>query len=245
MQHYLSRVILTLIISFLFTYSIFAQEFRIQIAAYVNQIPFTHFAFSGITDIYMKEDQNSIYRYYLGSAYATLEQAQQMQVGVKSRGFLNAQIVDMVLERERCGFPCPYITATTTFSSASVENLKVKNIFFGFDKSSLSKTSRDELDQIYKILDRDRTINAMIQGHTDSKGDASYNIKLSLRRARAARNYLIAKGIAARRLKAKVFGESAPLVTNQSIEGKDNPLGRKYNRRVVIALFNPKGEIIK
>ena len=88
-------------------------------------------------------------------------------------------------------------------------------------------------------------LKVKISGHTDSKGKAEYNIALSKRRARAARNYLISKGIPAYRINAIVFGESTPVKSNINQDGKDSPLGRKYNRRVVVALYDTKGEIVR
>jgi outer membrane protein OmpA-like peptidoglycan-associated protein len=120
----------------------------------------------------------------------------------------------------------------------------MRTIFFDFDKSILSWDSKIELNKIYNAMVENAGISVWIQGHTDSKGSAEYNIKLSKRRARATRNYLIAKGIPAHRITVKVFGESAPLVTNQE-DTIDSPSGRKYNRRVVVALYNEEGEILR
>jgi len=221
--------------------NITAQDYKIQLAAFVNRVPFTHFKFM---DVYVNQDQNNIYRYYLGKGYYTKMQAERICEQIKARGFSNAQVVDMLQQREICGFPCPYITKTRTFSSSSIEELQMRTLFFDFDKSSLDRDSKIELNKIYNAMKADRSIRAMIQGHTDSKGPAKYNVNLSKRRARAARNYLIAKGISSQRITVKVFGESAPLLTNQK-ETKDSPLGRKYNRRVVVALYNEIGEIVK
>lgn len=222
-----------------------AQDFKIQLAAFVNRVPFTHFIFM---DVYVNQDQNNIYRYYLGKEYYTREQAERICAQVKARGFTNAQVVDMMKQKEICGFPCPYITKTRTFSSSSIEELQMRTLFFDFDRSSLDRDSKIELNKIFNAMKEDRSIRALIQGHADSKGPAEYNVKLSKRRARAARNYLIAKGISSQRITVKVFGESAPLQTNnkETKEAKeDSPLGRKYNRRVVVALYNEIGEIVK
>jgi outer membrane protein OmpA-like peptidoglycan-associated protein len=70
-----------------------------------------------------------------------------------------------------------------------------------------------------------------IQSHTDSKGSESYNIKLSQRRSESVVKYLVSKGIDPRRLRAKGYGESLPLVPNDYPDGTDNPSGRAKNRR--------------
>jgi len=220
-----------------------AKEFKIQLAAFVEKAPFTHFVFAGINDVYMNIDQNNIYRYYLRNTYDSRQEAEQIRKIVIDRGFSNAQVVDVDEQMMLCGKPCPYATPTTTFSSDDTEILQMKSIFFGFDKSVLDLESQRKLDVLYKSLLENPDLNVKILGHTDSKGSAEYNILLSKRRARSARNYLIAKGIHASRINAIVFGEATPLKSNINQEGKDSPFGRKYNRRVVVTLYNSKGEI--
>ncbi|MFK7806824.1 MAG: OmpA family protein [Saprospiraceae bacterium] len=231
---------LLLLINFIVT-PLKSQDFKIQLAAFINQVPFTHFSF---LDVHMNQDQNNIYRYYLGKKYYTKQQAEKICEEAKKYGFSNAQVVDMIEQQQICGFPCPYITKTRTFSGSSTELLNMRTLFFDFDKSSLNRDSRIELNKIFNAMKLDSSIRAMIQGHTDSKGSADYNISLSKRRARAARNYLVAKGIPYHRISVKVFGEAAPLQKNEN-ELSDYPLGRKYNRRVVVALYDVNGEIIK
>ncbi len=241
MAQILFRGILVACLLFSFVTASIAQDFKIQLAAFVNRVPFTHFIFM---DVYVNQDQNNIYRYYLGKEYYTRAQAERICKQVKARGFTNAQVVDMMQQKEICGFPCPYITKTRTFSSSSIEELQMRTLFFDFDRSSLNRDSKIELNRIYNAMKKDKSIRVLVQGHTDSKGSAEYNVNLSKRRARTARNYLIARGISSQRITVKVFGESTPLQTNQK-ETKDSPLGRKYNRRVVVALYNEVGEIVK
>lgn len=221
-----------------------AKEFKIQLAAFVEKAPFTHFVFSGINDVYMNIDQNNIYRYYLRKTYENRQKAEQIKRLVIERGFPNAQVVDVDEQMMLCGKPCPYATPTTTFSSDNTEILQMKSIFFGFDKSVLDLESQKKMDILYNSLLDNPNLKVKILGHADSKGSAKYNIALSKRRARSARNYLIARGIPAYRINAIVFGESTPVRSNFSQDGKDSPLGRKYNRRVVVALYDAKGEIV-
>jgi OOP family OmpA-OmpF porin len=71
-------------------------------------------------------------------------------------------------------------------------------------------------------------VRVEVAGHTDSRGNDSYNLKLSQRRAESVRDYLISMGIESSRLTARGYGESQPVATN-STEG-----GRAQNRRVVL-----------
>jgi outer membrane protein OmpA-like peptidoglycan-associated protein len=221
-----------------------AKEFKIQLAAFIEKAPFTHFVFAGVNDVYLNIDQNNIYRYYLRKIYNNRQNAELVKTLLINRGFPNAQVVDVEKQMMLCGKPCPYASPTTTFSSDDTEILQMKSIFFGFDKSVLDLISQKKLDLLYQALLKNPDLNVKILGHADSKGSAEYNINLSKRRARAARNYLISKGIHANRIKAIVFGESTPIKSNINQDGKDSPLGRKYNRRVVVALYNSKGEIV-
>ncbi|MEM9821503.1 MAG: OmpA family protein [Bacteroidota bacterium] len=221
-----------------------AQEFRLQLAAFVQKVPFTHFAFSGINDVYRHVDQNSIHRYYLRDCYYSIEQAEKAQKELIRRGFLNAQIIDIQQELSLCGKTSPFSSMGRIYSNISTESLYFRNLFFGFNKSSLSLSTMRELDSLYEILHHNPNLSAFVVGHTDAMGSAAYNIKLSKRRARMVRNYLVAKGIHAKRLKVTVYGESAPLAINRKLDGADSPEGRKYNRRVLVAVMNTKGEVI-
>jgi len=69
-------------------------------------------------------------------------------------------------------------------------------------------------------------IRVEVGGHTDSQGDAGYNQKLSEGRARAVRDYLIRRGVAADRLVARGYGENRPIADNAT------EMGREMNRRV-------------
>jgi outer membrane protein OmpA-like peptidoglycan-associated protein/curli biogenesis system outer membrane secretion channel CsgG len=98
-----------------------------------------------------------------------------------------------------------------------------------FDKGShvIKGESYKTLQQIGELLTDDATLRLSINGHTDSDGEDTYNLDLSKQRAESVRNYLISKfGVTADRLECKGFGETEPIDSNGSPEGKAN------NRRV-------------
>jgi len=99
-------------------------------------------------------------------------------------------------------------------------------IRFDSGKSSLRPESMGVLNEIYKMLDEHKDVNVSIEGHTDNIGDNDLNQKLSEERAEAVRKQLISMGIKAERLTSKGFGESKPVNTN------DTPEGKAENRRV-------------
>jgi OOP family OmpA-OmpF porin len=81
------------------------------------------------------------------------------------------------------------------------------------------------LDEAAQIM-KEEDLSVVAEGHTDSIGSVSYNLKLSERRANSVRDYLITQGVPADRLEAKGFGKSQPVASN------DTPEGRAMNRRV-------------
>ncbi len=102
----------------------------------------------------------------------------------------------------------------------------LNNIFFDFDKSILNPESGPELDRIAEMLKEKSTMEIEITGHTDNVGTDAYNMSLSERRAKTVVAYLIRKGVAKDRLEVQFFGESKPIETNETKEG------REKNRRV-------------
>lgn len=102
----------------------------------------------------------------------------------------------------------------------------LKNIFFDFNKSTLRSESIAELNRLKRILNDNSTMKIEIGGHTDSKGSAEYNKKLSNDRAQSVVNYLIENGISASRLTYIGYGKDQPVATNETEEG------RQENRRV-------------
>ncbi len=104
--------------------------------------------------------------------------------------------------------------------------VRLNNIFFDFDKTTLKSESYVELDKVVEFLTNNSTLEIEIAGHTDSKGSDDYNLNLSQGRAQAVVDYLISHGIDDFRLIAKGYGETVPLETNDTEEG------RAYNRRV-------------
>lgn len=102
---------------------------------------------------------------------------------------------------------------------------------FGHDKSSLQPEGRRALDALADQLRSMARIGTIhVVGYTDSQGTEQYNQKLSERRANTVRDYLISKGIPADRIDASGRGESDPVASNATREG------RAKNRRVEITI---------
>ena len=88
----------------------------------------------------------------------------------------------------------------------------LKDIYFEFDKSNITKEGAFELDKLVQVMTQNPEMVIMVKGHTDNRGSDAYNMNLSDRRARSAVQYVISKGIAKKRISGKGFGESEPKV---------------------------------
>jgi outer membrane protein OmpA-like peptidoglycan-associated protein len=110
--------------------------------------------------------------------------------------------------------------------------ITLKNIFFDFDKATLRTISNVEIKNLVSIMNKYPAIKVEISGHTDNKGNAMYNKKLSEARAQAVVARLTASGINANRMKAKGYGETKPAASNEKADGSDDADARQLNRRV-------------
>ena len=99
-------------------------------------------------------------------------------------------------------------------------------ILFNYDKAILKQESDKQLQYVLTLLLENPGLTLEIQGHTDNQGEDDYNLALSQQRAETVRRYLALFGIPAEQLTAKGYGESQPVDTNDTEEG------RAKNRRV-------------
>jgi outer membrane protein OmpA-like peptidoglycan-associated protein len=111
--------------------------------------------------------------------------------------------------------------------SAVSRPVVLKNIFFGFDSDDLSAASKREIALVYNSQKNAKGLT--IVGHTDSKGPAAYNQKLSEKRARQVEEYIYSLGFTGE-IKSLGMGESQPIATNETEKG------RSKNRRSEITI---------
>lgn len=115
----------------------------------------------------------------------------------------------------------------------------LQQVQFDTGKATIKKVSDPLLDEVAGVLkDHPEILKVEVQGHTDNRGSASFNRKLSQDRANSVRAALVARGIAEERLVAKGYGPDAPIADNKTVEG------RQKNRRVQFVILEkaPKGE---
>lgn len=108
------------------------------------------------------------------------------------------------------------------------QSLVINNIFFETGKANLKRESCLELDRLVKYMMDNPTLIIEVSGHTDDVGADDMNMRLSQRRAESVCNYLFKNGIAKERLRSFGYGETMPIVPNNSAAN------RAKNRRVEI-----------
>ncbi len=107
----------------------------------------------------------------------------------------------------------------------------LENIFFDVAKYNLKQESRAELDKLYELMKKNKTLQIEVGGHTDSDGDADKNQELSEKRAKSVVNYLVMKGIEKSRLKFTGYGETKPRAENNS--DKNKALNRRTEVKII------------
>ncbi len=125
-----------------------------------------------------------------------------------------------VKEQPVKGTPSAQPTATAAGKASPL-----KDIFFDFDKTNIRDDAKPALSEDVQWLKANSAAEITIEGHCDERGTAEYNLGLGERRAKAARDYLVAAGIDAKRMKAISYGKERPFVL-----GHDEAAWR-WNRR--------------
>jgi outer membrane protein OmpA-like peptidoglycan-associated protein len=107
----------------------------------------------------------------------------------------------------------------------------IKGINFDYNKWDIKPQYRKALDESIDVLKLNPAMTIEIQGHTDSIASEQYNQVLSEKRAKATRDYFVANGVAPDRMSVRGFGETMPIASN------DTPEGRAGNRRIEIKIL--------
>ncbi|MDO1502316.1 OmpA family protein [Winogradskyella maritima] len=111
-------------------------------------------------------------------------------------------------------------------------------VYFATNKYNINTASQETLNKLAGVFKEYPDTNILVVGHTDSTGDADYNMTLSKNRAYAVTNYLTGAGLSPGRFTTNWFGETQPMHDNSTTEG------RSKNRRVNIAIL-PNEDMIE
>jgi len=108
------------------------------------------------------------------------------------------------------------------------------SVLFATNQSSLLAIAKDKLDQVASALQGQGFKTIVVQGYTDSRGNAADNERLSLKRAQSVRDHLVSKGLPSEKVTAEGLGASKPVADNGTADG------RAENRRVEIVVTPDK-----
>jgi len=114
------------------------------------------------------------------------------------------------------------------------EGIKItfdSGILFDVNKATLKPASMTNLQKLAAILNKYPDTNILVEGHTDDTGTEEYNFELSEKRAKSVSNYLASLNVDPTRFTIMGYGESQPIATNETVEG------RSQNRRVDLAIM--------
>ncbi|MBR4845927.1 MAG: OmpA family protein, partial [Bacteroidaceae bacterium] len=129
--------------------------------------------------------------------------------------------------------------------SSMTHPVLLENIFYEFDKATLTEESTSSLDSLITLLNDNPNVTIELGAHCDYKGSEAYNERLSQRRAESVVNYLIQGGISAERLVAKGYGESSPRVLRKKLASQLGFLkeGDVLNEQFILTLPEEQQEI--
>ncbi|MDA3911785.1 MAG: OmpA family protein [Bacteroidales bacterium] len=108
----------------------------------------------------------------------------------------------------------------------------LNNVLFDTGSATIKPSSNKELKELFDYMSLKPDLKVEIAGHTDDVGEAESNLSLSQQRADAVRNWLIRRGISTDRVIAKGYGETQPVASNKSDEGKQK------NRRTEVRILS-------
>jgi outer membrane protein OmpA-like peptidoglycan-associated protein len=117
------------------------------------------------------------------------------------------------------------------------EGIKItfdSGLLFATNSSELTPASKENLNELSKILNKYDDTNILVEGHTDNTGTDEYNQKLSEMRASGVENYLQQNNVSGSRITAKGYGEVQPVADNTT------DASRAQNRRVEVAIYANK-----
>ncbi len=117
-------------------------------------------------------------------------------------------------------------------------------VYFDFDKAVVKKSEEPKVDSVISLMKQYPEARLRVVGHADAKGTLQYNYRLGMRRAEAVADLLVKKGFPKDRINIESYGEVLPVKINVHIDGRDNPEGRAFNRRVEFIPY-PQGAEIK
>ncbi len=146
---------------------------------------------------------------------------QVLEVSFSKPGYVPASVtVDfsvLAFMEQSLGGPDGFRMVPSLLGEDIGQALKMRPILFDYNSAEIRTDAEGELDLVAQVLRLDSSITLDLRSHTDSRGGASFNQFLSVRRAQSTKAYLVSQGIAERRLRAVGMGERQPV--NKCVDG--------------------------
>lgn len=130
-----------------------------------------------------------------------------------------------------------FVDSASVVPSKQVQQLVSSTYHFKFDNSELSDSAKAELDQFAQYLSQNPSSKVHVEGYTDPKGKAAYNLALGMRRAQSVAQYLQQQGVKSSQIETRSFGAEKPVDMGASSESL------AANRRAVV-YFEVESEIV-
>lgn len=215
-----------------FSQTLFSQNFRVAIATYTTQDTPSVIKKSGISGIFRKVDQNKLYHYYLGDFY-TEQEADEVRIEMLMKGFIDAKVIDLEEQKLWCGAPCPYFKDDNVYNHIGSDGLMVGSVFFLNGGHEISRKGSRTIFEFAKVLKAHPEFRLHLGGHTDRNGSRKMNIFVASQRLSSVKKLLIQYGISESYLNVVIYGEGVPLGG-----------ALKYDRRVVLTVLDPTGQVV-
>lgn len=135
-----------------------------------------------------------------------------------------------VTQNVELGLPVPAATAAPTAHHVG-KVMRLDALIFHQRSAVISPESYAELNTVADMLHQNPNMVIQLEGHTDTRGDKSLNLKLSQERVESVRNYLVRRGVSKSRIKLKAYGGTQPLSNENTEEA------HKLNRRVEVRII--------
>jgi OOP family OmpA-OmpF porin len=200
---------------------------------------------------------SDIYKATGGEKYLTIGNFQKdrdlkvirrtQDMGSKGNGNWSYMYIDNVSikpvkKKEECSCENEYwasIAVDPPLELSEYNKIKLDAVLFDFDQDILTDTAMKQMEEVYTLLKKNRSMYMEISGYTDVIGPDGYNLELSKRRAKRVIEHLKEKGISESRLTLTYFGKQNPVADNASEDG------RHQNRRVEFQILEKKFELVQ
>ena len=201
--------------------------------SFVAREAYTHFTIGNFftnNETEIESNKLNYHKAYLDNI--VIEEAQDVRVASK--------VLDMLIETNTSANIANNPSTPSVFKPNSAamptvlkgDVLVLDKVWFQFNASDLQTESSAQLNKLVLLMQKKPNMKILVKGHTSSEGADEYNMKLSETRAQSVKQYMIGQGIVSDRIAFKGFGETQPVATN------DTEDGRQRNRRVEFEIMS-------